>query len=117
MSRSSEPTILGWLTCLACYYPFSAIYGIKLLPYDDGFEWQHWFAFSPTYLYFYGILILFLTLIYCLATRRLGYRMSNLTYRGIITSGPYRYTKHPAYVSKVASWWLISLPFYSLAGL
>ena len=39
-----------------------------------------------------------------------------MTYRGIITSGPYRFTKHPAYVCKVASWWLISLPFFSTAG-
>ena len=40
-----------------------------------------------------------------------GIRFSNLTHRGIITSGPYRWTKHPAYISKNISWWLISIPF------
>ena len=60
---------------------------------------------------------LFLVLVYCLATVAFGYRMSNMTYRGIITSGPYRFTKHPAYLGKVASWWLISLPFFSNEGL
>ena len=29
----------------------------------------------------------------------------------IITSGPYRFTKHPAYLCKNLSWWLISMPF------
>lgn len=45
-----------------------------------------------------------------------GIRFSNLTNRGIITSGPYRFTKHPAYVSKNISWWLISIPFLSADG-
>ncbi|MCG3776215.1 MAG: hypothetical protein JW395_3067 [Nitrospira sp.] len=38
-------------------------------------------------------------------------RFSNLTNCGIITSGPYRWTKHPAYLAKDASWWLINIPF------
>jgi protein-S-isoprenylcysteine O-methyltransferase Ste14 len=40
-----------------------------------------------------------------------GIRFSNLTHRGIITNGPYRYTRHPAYISKNLSWWLIAIPF------
>jgi steroid 5-alpha reductase family enzyme len=42
-----------------------------------------------------------------------GFRFSNLTHRGIITSGPFRFTKHPSYVSKNIAWWLISVPFLS----
>ena len=38
-------------------------------------------------------------------------RFSNLTHRGIITNGPYRYSKHPAYLAKNLSWWLVSMPF------
>ncbi len=114
--QSTEPTILGWLACLACYHPFSSIFGIGLFPYEDDFQWQHWFAFDHFFYYWYGIMIVILTLILALSTVAIGYRMSNLTYRGIITSGPYRFTKHPAYLSKVASWWLISLPFYSIEG-
>ncbi len=114
--RSTDPTILGWVVCLICYGPFYSYFGIGLLNYDDGFQWNQWFAFSPLFYYFYGITILFLSLVYGLATVAFGYRASNLTYRGIITSGPYRSTKHPAYLCKTLSWWLISLPFFSVEG-
>jgi protein-S-isoprenylcysteine O-methyltransferase Ste14 len=40
-----------------------------------------------------------------------GLRFSNLTYRGVLTNGPYRFTKHPAYLAKNTFWWLESLPF------
>ena len=114
--RSTEPTCLGWLTCLACYHPLASIFGINRFPYDDGFNWNHWFALTPGLYYISASVILFLTVVYALATVAFGYRMSNLTYRGIITSGPYRFTKHPAYLCKVASWWLIYLPFFSVDG-
>lgn len=55
--------------------------------------------------------ILALSAIYVWATVMFGARFSNLTHRGILTNGPYRWTKHPAYVSKNLSWWLISAPF------
>ena len=114
--RSTDPTFLGWLVCLMCYEPFAKNFGIGLFHYEDGFYWNDWFAFLPIYKYFYAGAILFFSLIYALATVAIGYRMSNLTYRGLITSGPYRFTKHPAYLCKVASWWLISLPFFSVEG-
>lgn len=114
--RSTDSTILGWVVCLICYGPFYSYFGIGLLNYDDGFQWDQWFAFSPFFYYFYGIAILFLSLVYALATVAFGYRSSNLTYRGIITDGPYRFTKHPAYLCKTLSWWLISLPFFSVEG-
>jgi protein-S-isoprenylcysteine O-methyltransferase Ste14 len=59
----------------------------------------------------WGSLILVLVVIYVWATIAFGARFSNLTHRGIITSGPYRYTKHPAYLAKNLSWWLVSMPF------
>ena len=40
-----------------------------------------------------------------------GTRFSNLTYRGLWNTGPYKWTKHPAYVFKNISWWLVSMPF------
>ena len=40
-----------------------------------------------------------------------GCRFSNLTHRGILTNGPYRWTKHPAYISKNLAWWLTFVPF------
>jgi len=61
-------------------------------------------------------MILLLTSIYALSTVVFGIRFSNPTNRGIITHGPHRFTKHPAYVSKNLPWWLISVPFISAAG-
>ena len=54
--------------------------------------------------------------VYSWSTVELGTRFSNLTYRGTVTSGPYRLMKHPAYVSKVVSYWLITVPFIPLHG-
>ncbi len=58
----------------------------------------------------------FLTAIYAWATLAFGIRFSNLTYRGVLTNGPYRFTRHPAYVSKNLFWWLSVLPFMVSSG-
>ncbi len=113
--RSTEPTWFGWAVCLACYSPFYAfLYHQGIFQYEDGFEFQDWFALNPVKLYVFAFLILSGTCLYAMATVAIGYRISNLTYRGIITNGPYRWTKHPAYLGKIVSWWLISIPFLSL---
>ena len=45
-----------------------------------------------------------------------GIRFSNLTYRGVLTNGPYRYTRHPAYLSKNMFWWFSVMPFLVTSG-
>jgi protein-S-isoprenylcysteine O-methyltransferase Ste14 len=64
----------------------------------------------------WGTLIIVLSMVYALCTVSFGLRFSNLTNRGIITGGPYRFSKHPAYLSKNLSWWLVSVPFISNEG-
>jgi protein-S-isoprenylcysteine O-methyltransferase Ste14 len=64
----------------------------------------------------WGSTILACVFVYAWSTAAFGLRFSNLTNRGIITDGPYRWLKHPAYVSKNLSWWLISVPFIAGAG-
>ncbi len=54
--------------------------------------------------------IIGLLAIYTWATLVFGFRFSNLTYRGVIESGPYRYVRHPAYVAKNVAWWLEYAP-------
>lgn len=114
--RSTEPTLLGWLVCFICYGTFYTYFGIGLLQFNDGLNWNNWTEYYPVVFHSLGIAIILLTTIYTLATVAIGTRMSNLTYRGVITSGPYRFCKHPAYFAKVASWWLITLPFLSSLG-
>jgi protein-S-isoprenylcysteine O-methyltransferase Ste14 len=64
----------------------------------------------------WGTMIIVLVIVYVWSTIVFGGRFSNLTHRGIITSGPYRYTKHPAYLAKNLSWWLVSMPFMINTG-
>ena len=109
--RSADPTMLGWAAALVCYEPFWSLIGRQYLSYDSGFTWGVWLGNSPVLYAFWGSAILILTVIYVWATVSFGARFSNLTHRGIITNGPYRWTKHPAYVAKNLSWWMISIPF------
>jgi protein-S-isoprenylcysteine O-methyltransferase Ste14 len=114
--RSTEPTIFGWVIALVCYQPFWSLISKQYIDYDTGLSWGVWFH-EPAWLFdLWGCLILFLVAVYVWATIAFGARFSNLTHRGIITNGPYRYTKHPAYLAKNLSWWLISTPFMITGG-
>jgi len=109
--RSTDSTTSGWLVALMCYQPLYAVIGGFYLHYDDSPQWTHYLEPYPNLSGIWGVLIITLVIIYGLSTVAFGLRFSNLTNRGIVTDGPYRYTKHPAYISKNLSWWLISVPF------
>ena len=109
--RTAEPTFLGWGVALFCYEPFfSMLFERQYVKYG-GVGFGNWLSHNPYVRQGWGASILLLITIYVLATVAFGVRFSNLTHRGILTNGPFRYTKHPAYVSKNASWWLVSVPF------
>ncbi len=119
--RSATPYASGWAAALMCYPPFVMIglgapFNYAVGTYGEE-NWWHWFAGSPAVLWLWGGLLVGLTAIYAWATMAFGIRFSNLTHRGILTHGPYAWTKHPAYVSKNAFWWLASLPFLVTSGL
>lgn len=114
--RSCEPTVEGWIVALICYQPFYSIVGDQYIAYSEGKSWSFWLATFPVVEWVWGAVILFLVFIYAWATIVFGLRFSNLTNRGIITAGPYRWTKHPAYLAKNISWWMISMPFISQSG-
>lgn len=109
--RSAEPTMLGWVAALACYEPFASLVSRQYLQYGTELKWGHWFWTMPSVYLLWGAAILALSGVYAWATVSFGLRFSNLTHRGIITNGPYRWTKHPAYIAKNLSWWMISMPF------
>ena len=114
--RSVDETTSGWLVALLCYQPFYSVIGRVYLQYDDSTFWDNWLESWPLLRGGWAAVIIALLLLYALCTVSFGLRFSNLTHRGIITSGPYRFTKHPAYWSKNLSWWLISVPFVSELG-
>jgi protein-S-isoprenylcysteine O-methyltransferase Ste14 len=109
--RSSEPTTLGWLVCVICYPPFWDSTYDNFLNYGSNYYWDDWLGKSTISGIFWSGLILLATVIYLWGTLSFGIRFSNLTNRGIITNGAYRWMKHPCYVAKNISWWMISVPF------
>lgn len=115
--RSTEPTALGWMVCLACYAPFWQALWDNFLNYDDDLYWGEWLQGAPFLWSAWAVIIIFCVAVYAWASVSFGPRFSNLTNRGIITNGPYRFIKHPAYVAKNISWWMVSIPFISSGSL
>lgn len=105
--RSVESTALGWIVALICYPPFNdlptKIFGWYSSDFSDfnNIKLNLVFGFISTILFS----------VYLWATFSLGLKSSNLTNRGIVATGPYKYVRHPAYISKNLSWWVMGLPF------
>ena len=117
--RSGNPFLGGWVAALICYPPI--VWGIlgdgKAINYEQNTPgWIYWMEGNPTLLAAWGVLLVVLTAWYAWATFAFGLRFSNLTYRGVLTNGPYRFTRHPAYVSKNLFWWCAVLPFLVSSG-
>jgi protein-S-isoprenylcysteine O-methyltransferase Ste14 len=121
--RSGNPLLAGWVAALMCYPPFVfTIMGGGVLAYGYGTpgrgdgNWTVWLAAHQPLAWAWAALLVTLTGFYAWATFAFGLRFSNLTYRGVLTNGPYRFTRHPAYLSKNAFWWFGSLPFLVTNG-
>jgi len=117
--RSGNPFLAGWLAALICYPPFVYAFmgqgGVIQYEYQTA-HWGVWFAGHPLVLWAWAGWLSFLTAVYAWATVAFGMRFSNLTYRGVLTNGPYRFTRHPAYLSKNLFWWCSAMPFLVTTG-
>lgn len=114
--RSAEPTAFGWMVCIICYPPFWNTVSNSFLNYGGNPGWGFWLAEWRGLYVVWGLAILTCVAVYLWATISFGMRFSNLTHRGVLSNGPYRFLKHPAYISKNLSWWLVSVPFFSSEG-
>jgi protein-S-isoprenylcysteine O-methyltransferase Ste14 len=112
--RTANPFLAGWLAALICYPPFVFAFmgegGVIQYEYQTA-GWGVWFDGHPLVLWAWAGWLAFLTAVYAWATVAFGMRFSNLTYRGVLTNGPYRFTRHPAYLSKNLFWWCSAMPF------
>ena len=115
--RSVDPTLFGWLVCLACYPPFNGLTSQFL-------EWQSndFPQFQDNSIHFIAnISLIALMVVYSWSSVALGFKASNLTNRGIVNRGPYSVVRHPAYICKNLAWWIGALPtlyvLYSLGNL
>jgi protein-S-isoprenylcysteine O-methyltransferase Ste14 len=116
--RSANPFAAAWTAALMCYPPFILMEAGGPLDYHPGTqEWIDWFAGHPVLLGVWGAILVVLTGIYAWATVAFGLRFSNLTHRGILTHGPYAWSRHPAYLSKNLFWWLSTLPILTTGSL
>ena len=114
--RSSNPHLGAWIFTLLCYFPFFGPVYRALLDYKDDLVWSDWLSNHPFLLILWGSAIILLKICWIWSIAPFGLRFSNLTNRGIITDGAFSLTKHPSYISKNLFWWLIHIPFISLAG-
>lgn len=104
--KSVDPTWSGWVVTLACYPPFNNV--VSSLAPHHGSTYAYFYSEELTFLM--RLAVLLLLFIYVSASVSLGPKCSNLTNRGIVHGGTYRFVRHPAYISKVLAWWLLLLP-------
>lgn len=116
-ARSTDSTVRGWVIAVVCYQPFWSLYGRLYFAYHlPNYDWWGWLKHSPALASLWACAIVALTALYVWATLVFGPRFSNLSNKGVVTAGPYRWLRHPAYVSKNLSWWLISVPWMAAGG-
>lgn len=107
-TKSAEPTLLGWMVCIACYPPFQMALGLYFtIPGDRAILQMP----NETLVSMFTIMMVASYVIYMSATLWFGVRFSNLTNRGIIRTGPYALVRHPAYASKNFAWWCVMFPY------
>ena len=116
--RSANPFAAAWMAALICYPPFVLMGDGAPLDYHVGTQdWDIWFAGHPVLLAGTGAVLVLLTAIYAWATVAFGLRFSNLTNRGILTHGPYAFSRHPAYLTKNLFWWLSTVPILTTGSM
>ncbi len=116
--RTANPFAAGWMGALICYPPFILMGDNGPFDYHPGTsEWSVWFAGHPIILTLIGTVLVALTAIYAWATMAFGFRFSNLTHRGILTHGPYAFSRHPAYLSKNLFWWISTIPILTTGSI
>lgn len=115
--RRVEQSWFGWAITLSCYPPLlNGVFDqwFNYHPYTTRPIWlEPWAVLSqnpPILSYMAGSLILLMEIVHYWGESIFGLRSSNLTNRGIITNGPYRFCKHPVYLVKCIAWFMIWLP-------
>lgn len=110
----TDSNFLGWLFALLCYPPLVWIMR-RVNDQQDSLIWSDVLPHDSVIFWLTLVIINLTWIIYWLATLEFGMTFSNLSYRRLINKGVYRYTKHPAYISKNIYWWLYTLPFMGVA--
>jgi protein-S-isoprenylcysteine O-methyltransferase Ste14 len=113
--RYVETTLSGLAVCLLCYPPFNLVTGAFLGPSNDNVLILYPGGLHhPVTWILRGLAVLALLLLTA-ASFSLFTKASNLTNRGIVQRGPYRWIRHPGYVGKNLFWLMTLLPVFAAA--
>ncbi len=113
--RSTQTRFSGWLVCLLCYGPVMSHWPDFEAVVLKEISWPTLLTADPLLLVG-AVAMLILLGLYVWATVCFGLRFCNLSNRGLISHGPYRLMKHPAYFAHAANAWIITLLFMPAAG-
>lgn len=96
----------SWMVTLVCYFPWFPIvaYIIPLGSQDFAFFKNQ----EITALVRCVLMLVILLKVWSIFV--LGSKSSNLTNRGIVTGGPYKWIRHPHYFFKLIVWWIGIIP-------
>ncbi len=109
--RSPNRLLGAWVVTLICYEPLKFIIAGSVIRFRHDQDWTAVIGDYPVMMWPWLGLILVSFFVWVWATAIFGLRWSNLTNRGIITNGPYAYTKHPDHAAKSIFFWLTAAPF------
>lgn len=113
--RSTQPMLLGWVVCIACYGPVITHWPEFEAVVLQEIAWPQALTATPFTIaaaaMMIGLLVLYVSASVCF-----GLRFSNLSNRGVVATGPYRWMKHPAYFAHAANAWLLCLVLMPAAG-
>jgi protein-S-isoprenylcysteine O-methyltransferase Ste14 len=121
-NKTVEQTAFAWVVTLLCYPPINVGSWAGWFNYHprhqpSNMPWVQWTQSVDWLAYLAGATILLMGLVHYWGEAITCLRSSHLTNRGIITNGPYRFCKHPVYVSKCIAWFIIFLPFLQGDGI
>ena len=110
--RYVETTVSGLVVCLVCYPPFNSVTG-AFLGSSNG-DMNILFRGDLHHPITWGLrgLAVLALLLLTSASCSLFTKASNLTNRGIVHWGPYRWMRHPGYVGKNLFWLLTLVPLF-----
>jgi protein-S-isoprenylcysteine O-methyltransferase Ste14 len=108
--KSVEPTIFGWAVTLICYPLFITFVLIAIPFYTNDMA----FFKNQEITFIIRIFLLLVMTFKIWSIAVLGAKCSNLTNRGIVTKGPYRWVRHPHYLAKLIVWWVTLIPAFAL---
>ncbi|TWH76334.1 isoprenylcysteine carboxyl methyltransferase (ICMT) family protein [Azomonas agilis] len=114
--KSVDDTWDGWLVCLICYPPFISLILAAKAQTDD-IIWSNWLTPSDFSYWIVALVIVITWIGYWASTVSFGSKFSNLSWRGLVSHGPYALSKHPAYICKNIYWWVYTVPFIGNSSL